>query len=40
MIIQIIDRSRFHYIWRNKWITSEAKSIEDFIKAYEQSLEV
>jgi len=29
-----------NYVWRNKWITSEAKSIEDFIKAYEHALEV
>lgn len=26
---------RYEYLWRNKWITTEARSIDDFIEIYE-----
>lgn len=26
---------RYEILWRNKWITSEAKTIDDFIETYE-----
>ena len=27
---------RYEYLWRNKWICSKAKSIDDFITTFEQ----
>lgn len=27
--------ARYEYLWRNKWITSEAETIDDFIETYE-----
>lgn len=26
----------YEYLWRNKWITCDAKSIDDFIKTFEE----
>jgi hypothetical protein len=26
--------ARYEYLWRNKWITSKATSIDDFIRTY------
>ena len=29
------ERKKYIYEWRNKWITSRAETIDDFIKIYE-----
>ena len=26
---------KYHFTWQNKWITSEARSIDDFVKVFE-----
>jgi len=31
-------KAQYVYLWRNKWITSGARSIDDFISVYEQLL--
>ena len=34
-----LQKKKYTYTWRNKWITSRARSIDDFIETYERLAE-